>query len=43
MGKEAPTVPPRKTPAVVQVAEETKVDSESEAGEIIDVVQTVKP
>jgi hypothetical protein len=36
-------VPPRKTPAVpVQVAEEIKVDSECEAGEIKDVVQTVK-
>ena len=42
MSKEAPKVLPKVTPTVVEV-EESKVDSESEDGEIIDVVQSMKP
>jgi hypothetical protein len=42
VSKEALTVKPKETPAMVEV-EESKVESESEAGEIIDVVQTMKP
>jgi hypothetical protein len=42
VSKEASTVRPKEMPARVEV-EESKVESESEAGEIIDVVQTMKP
>jgi hypothetical protein len=42
VSKEAPTARPKETLTVVDV-EESKVESESEAGEIIDVVQTMKP
>ena len=39
MVKEAP---PKETRALVEI-EESKVESESDDGEIIDVVQTIKP
>jgi hypothetical protein len=42
VSKEAPTAQPKEMPARVE-AEESKVESESEVGEIIDVVQTMKP
>ena len=42
MSKEAPTARPKETLTVVDL-EESKVESDSEAGEIIDVVQTMKP
>jgi hypothetical protein len=41
VSKEAPKVLPKVTPTVVEV-EESKVDSDSEDGEIIDVVQTMR-
>ena len=41
MSKGAPNVRQKETPTVV-VAEDSKFDSESEAGKIIDVVQTMK-
>ena len=39
VSKEAPIARPKETPKV----EESKVESESETGEIIDFVQTMKP
>jgi hypothetical protein len=42
VSKEAPTVRTKETPTIVEV-EGSKDESESEAGEIIDVVQTIKP